>query len=330
MKNQNGQKSTIQAGQDFHIRHQSPVRHNLINLLAICLLGCSIVGPVIASLYVHWMWYPVLGILLGSAFFGYFILIIHEASHNMLFLSSSSTTRKNLNRRIGTIAAVPFFTEYIRHWQEGHVTHHVRPCEHDDPQNPDPLYGTPLLKTIAKVWLIPFGFMPVNPSAKYDRKLKRMTLGTLCWIPVVVLHLDAQPSFTERTLHRLRHLATLNLYVKSRKNMALDWHMNHFQFCDLERISIHCNGCSHRSIFIIIMSTTPTLMCHGIYYPTTIKSSVNYPVDLRHHFIHREYWDQMMGTKALPQWSPQKQPPSLSNYRYNWSQVGQSHHHTAL
>ena len=76
---------------------------------------------------------------IGSAFFGYFILIIHEASHNMLFLSSNGTTRKNINRKIGTMARVPFFTEYIRHWQEGHVTHHVRPCEHDDPQNPDPL-----------------------------------------------------------------------------------------------------------------------------------------------------------------------------------------------
>ena len=92
--------------------------HQSIGCLFTRMFNCR---TVIASLYVHWMWYPVLGILLGSAFFGYFILIIHEASHNMLFLSSNSTTRKNLNRG-GTIATT-IFTEYIRHWQEGHVTH---------------------------------------------------------------------------------------------------------------------------------------------------------------------------------------------------------------
>ena len=82
----------------------------------------------------------------------------------MLFISADLNKRKTINRRIGTCAAIPFFTEYIRHWQEGHVTHHLRPCESDDPQNPNPLYGTDLLKTIAKVWLTPFGFMPINPS----------------------------------------------------------------------------------------------------------------------------------------------------------------------
>ena len=78
-------KATIQAGNEFHIRHQSPLRHNLINAVAAAMLGLAISSPVIASAYMHWIWYPLLGVLLGAAFFGYFILIIHEASHNMLF-----------------------------------------------------------------------------------------------------------------------------------------------------------------------------------------------------------------------------------------------------
>ena len=81
------------------------------------------------------------------------------------------------------------------------MTHHVRPCESDDPQNPNPLYGTDLLKTIAKVWLTPFGFMPINPSAKYDKKLKRMTLGALCWIPIVGLVYMLNPDVFGCSLH---------------------------------------------------------------------------------------------------------------------------------
>ena len=312
MKKPGWAKATIQAGNDFHIRHQSPVRHNLINILAVCLLGCSIVGPVLASLYVHWIWYPVLGILLGSAFFGYFILIIHEASHNMLFLSSDSTTRKNLNQKIGTIAAVPFFTEYIRHWQEGHVTHHVRPCEQDDPQNPNPLYGIPLLKTIAKVWLIPFGFMPVNPSAKYNPKLKRMTLGALCWIPVVTSISILNPLSLSVLYIGYATLATLNLCKIAQEHGAglaqepfpilrsrtyfypLQWLFSPF--------NIHYHY-EHHANFNVPWYLLPD-------YHKVVREII--PENLRHHFIHREYWAQMMGTKALPQWTSKTNSAAVS------------------
>ena len=300
-------KATIQAGNEFHIRHQSPLRHNLINLLASSLLALSILGPIVASAYVHWMWYPLLGILLGSAFFGYFILIIHEASHNMLFISADSNKRKTINRRIGTWASIPFFTEYIRHWQEGHVTHHVRPCESDDPQNPNPLYGTDLLRTIAKVWLTPFGFMPINPSAKYDKKLKRMTLGALCWIPVVGLVYMLNPMSLAVLYIGYATLATLNLCKIAQEHGAgladepfpilrsrtyfypLQWLFSPF--------NIHYHY-EHHANFNVPWYLLPS-------YHKVVREII--PEDLRHHFIHNEYWAQMMGTKELPQWPTEPQ-----------------------
>lgn len=304
-------KATIHAGNEFHIRRQNPLRHNLINTLASAMLGLALLSPIIASTYMHWVWYPLLGILLGAAFFGYFILIIHEASHNMLFISSNSKRRNTINRMIGTWAAIPFFTEYIRHWQEGHVTHHVRPCELDDPQNPNPLYGTDLLKMILKVWFIPFGFMPANPSAKYDNKLKRMTLGILCWIPVVGLVYSINPLSLAVLYIGYATLATLNLCKIAQEHGAgladepfpilrsrtyfypLQWLFSPF--------NIHYHYEHHANCNV------PWYLLPN--YHKVVREII--PEDLRSHFIHREYWAQMMGTKELPQWSTE--PQSISS-----------------
>ena len=303
-------KATIQAGNNFHIRHQNPFRHNLTNGLAASILGLALLSPIIASTYLHWIWYPLLGILLGSAFFGYFILIIHEASHNMLFISVNLKRRQTINRKIGTWASVPFFTEYIRHWEEGHVTHHIRPCESDDPQNPNPLYGRALLKNIAKVWLVPFGFMPVNPSAKYDKKLKRMMLGALCWVPVVGLVYIINPLSLTILYIGYATLATLNLCKIAQEHGAglanepapilrsrtyfyrLQWLFSPF--------NIHYHYEHHANCNV------PWYLLPN--YHKVVREII--PEDLRRHFIHREYWSQMIGTKELPQWPTESQAVS--------------------
>lgn len=304
--------ATMKAGNRFHIRHQPPLQHNLTNLFAVTLLGASIIAPIVASVYLHWMWYPLLGILLGAAFFGYFILIIHEASHNMLFLSSNSTRRKKLNHRIGIVASVPFFTEYTRHWQNGHITHHLRPCEADDPQNPDPLYGDELLQTIAKLWLIPFGFMPMNPCAKYDNKPRRMTLGVLFWIPVLLLIYQVNPLSLIVLYIGYATVTTLNLckiaqehgggladeplpILRSRTYFyPLQWLFSPFN------INYHYE---HHANFNVPWYLLPQ-------YHTVVRDII--PERMRHHFIHREYRAQLMGVKPLPDWSslPSASSPS--------------------
>jgi len=293
---------TIKAGHDFHIRHQPIIQHNLINALAITMLWSTIVATLALGTIVHWGWYPLLGILLGSAFFGHFVLIIHEASHNMLFLTKDLSRRKTLNHSIGHLASIPFFTDYNRHWKEGHVTHHLRPCEEDDPQNPDPLYGDRLLRKIAQVWFLPFGFLLANPSAKYDDKLKRMGLGLSCLLPVVgILYILHPPSLLVLYIG-FTTLATLNLCKIAQEHGA---GLQHEPFAILRSrtyfyplqwlfspFNIHYHY-EHHANFNVPWYLLPA-------YHQTVRELI--PVNIRHHFIHREYWAQLMGRKGLPNW----------------------------
>jgi fatty acid desaturase len=220
----------------------------------------------------------------------------------MLFLHSCSDRRKRLNHFVGYIASIPFFTEYNRHWRDGHVTHHLRPCEEDDPQNPDPLYGPRLLKTIAKVWLMPFGFMPVNPSAKYDGKLKRIGLGSAFLLPILALIYSLNPLSLLVLYIAFNTLATLNLCKIAQEHGAglanepypilrsrtyfypLQWLFSPF--------NIHYHY-EHHANFNVPWYLLPS-------YHKVVREII--PLELRHHFIHREYWAQMMGTKPLPEW----------------------------
>ena len=295
-------KATIKAGNEFHIRHQPIIRHNVINILAMMMLWLTISLTLMASTIVHWMWYPVLGILLGSAFFGHFVLIIHEASHNMLVLHRDANTRKKLNHGIGRLASIPFFTEYDRHWKDGHVVHHLQPCESNDPQNPDPLYGNRLLKKVVQVWIVPLGFMLVNPSTQYDRKFRRMSLGLCCLLPLLFAIYTIHPMSLIVLYIGFNTLGTLNLckiaqehgsglahepypILRSRTYFyPLQWLFSPF--------NIHYHY-EHHANFNVPWYLLPQ-------YHHSVRKLI--PEDLRSYYIHREYWAQLMGNKPLPQW----------------------------
>ena len=296
-------KETIRAGNEFHIRHQPILQHNCINILAVSMLWLTIAIIIVSSTSVHWGFYPILGVVLGAAFFGHFVLIIHEASHNMLFLHRDPNKRKIYNHGVGKLASLPFFTEYDRHWKDGHVVHHLQPCESNDPQNPDPLYGRRLIHKIIQVWCIPLGFMLVNPSTKYENKTRRIVLGVLCIMPVVYWMYQTNPQSLFVLYIGFNTLGTLNLCKIAQEHGAglanepfpilrsrtyfykLQWLFSPF--------NIHYHY-EHHANFNVPWYLLPN-------YHKTVKTII--PSELRSHFIHNEYWAQLMGTKKLPEWS---------------------------
>ena len=178
-------KEAVKIGKDFHINTRKKSTHNMINLTCAIVLWSSIFGILWAGVVLTPLWYPLLGILLSAAFFGNFILMIHECSHNMFVSVKDVHKNKELNSFIGRLSSIPFITAYKEHWEDGHVIHHLRPCESDDPQNPDPLDGKRLLRKLLIIVLLPFGFVTANPSKNYDGKIKRLFLAGLFWGPIV-------------------------------------------------------------------------------------------------------------------------------------------------
>ena len=174
-------KEVLKAGRPFHFRRQNPLKHNLINIGASSVLWSLIVGTILLTQHIEWYLVPFLGIFLGSFFFGHFVLIIHECSHGMFLVHKNPDRHSSLNHRIGKIASIPFFTAYDRHWKEGHQIHHTDPCSSHDPQNPDPLDGKRLYDQLLRLCFIPFWFLMLNPSRKYDQSAIRLTKGILFW-----------------------------------------------------------------------------------------------------------------------------------------------------
>ena len=76
-------KESKRAGKEFHIRHQSPVINNTINIASSILLWGMVGLLLFLPSITPWYIWPVFSIVLGACFFGHFILIIHECSHNM-------------------------------------------------------------------------------------------------------------------------------------------------------------------------------------------------------------------------------------------------------
>ena len=189
MKRQPWMREAIAAGRAFHVARQDPREHNRRNigwtaavLLGICLVvSAGALVPTLPYLLVA-PW------LLGSLYFSLFILVIHECSHNMYLLLKDRSAQQRWNRHVGMAFSAPFFTDYVKHWEEGHTVHHVRPCEDDDPQDRFPLTGRPLYLRLAIVVLIPGSVLAFNPSNQYGFNPRRIGLGLLLFVlPAVVL-----------------------------------------------------------------------------------------------------------------------------------------------
>ena len=174
-------KAAVRAGKKFHIQHQKPWKHNTLNITLAILLWCLCVLCFFFAQKISLLPLFFLSLFTGCLFFAHFILIIHEASHNMFIVAKTPQKTKKINRILGIMSSIPFFTEYVLHWEQGHLSHHLHPCENDDPQNPNPLYGKSLYVELTRLWLIPFYFIKINPSSKYPKILRRFILGLTFW-----------------------------------------------------------------------------------------------------------------------------------------------------
>lgn len=152
-------REAILAGQPFHIRTKSPLRHNAINLASLgALLGTLAVIAWAGTVLPAIVYVPLGGAAFGLAYFAIFVLVVHEASHDMFVIGGNRPLRTRLNRAFGWGVSIVFATHYTHHWEEGHHEHHVRPLEPNDPQQHNTLIGRALFIRALACTLVP-GFL---------------------------------------------------------------------------------------------------------------------------------------------------------------------------
>ncbi|WP_088241314.1 fatty acid desaturase [Calothrix rhizosoleniae] len=148
----------VKLGNAYHYRQKKTAIHNSLNI-AMLILILAFAGSLLylGTVLEFWLYIPLGAVGLGWVYFMLFILVVHEASHNMFILRKNLKQARAWNRCCGLLVCIPFGTEYIKHWEVGHQIHHGYPVEPQDPQNcPETVYtGNKLFKYLAKVLFIP-------------------------------------------------------------------------------------------------------------------------------------------------------------------------------
>jgi fatty acid desaturase len=148
----------IWLGNQWHYRQKHSLRHNSLNLavLLVILTGVGSLGY-LGTLVPPIFYIPLAAVGFGWFYFLLFILVVHEASHNMFLIGKNLKQVQFWNRLCGWLVCLPFGVDYIQHWEIGHQIHHLQPVEPQDPQNcPETVYtGRKLLTYLTKVLLIP-------------------------------------------------------------------------------------------------------------------------------------------------------------------------------
>lgn len=295
-------KAVVKAGVDFHVRHSTPWQHNLLNVgSALALLGAFFALVFWGAVAPTWLYLPAAALLFGVIFFAVNILVVHEASHDMFFYVKDKAQNRSLNRLAGHLGAWPFFTDYIRHWEEGHVEHHLRPCEPNDPQDSDPLDGQRLWTMYAKIAFIPLVFVALNPSRRYPGAAKRALLGSLLWVPLMGLSAVYLSWQVPVALVLGLHVVTaLNWTKKAQEHGAglafepdpLLRSRTYFYPLDflLSPFFIHYHF-EHHANFNVPWYRLPA-------YHRAVLEIV--PKELHPYYFHRDFFAQLSGTKPLP------------------------------
>jgi fatty acid desaturase len=173
----------IRLGNEFHYRKKNPWRHNAINLSLFVglILGIGVVlrlGYRMQSL----LYLPAAASVLGLLFFMLIILVIHEASHDMFVITRDRGSAKRWNRFFGWLVSIPFGINYLRHWEEGHHTHHIHPIEAEDPQTFNLWTGRRFVRELFLMLFVPGYVFLWNPSRKYKTQRWLGPVNTLFWL----------------------------------------------------------------------------------------------------------------------------------------------------
>jgi fatty acid desaturase len=163
-------RQAILAGQRYHVRTKSPLLHNGINLGASLVLVLVLIVVAWGATVIHPAIYvPLAAYVFGNTYFALFVLVVHEASHGMFLISRNRRARDILNRLAGWSVAIFFATHYPKHWEVGHLEHHVRPLEPTDPQAHNTLTGGVLLRRVLACVFVP-GFLFLERTVFRKRK----------------------------------------------------------------------------------------------------------------------------------------------------------------
>lgn len=149
-------REAIRRGAKYHHREKNPWVHNALNVgLVAALVGAF--GAIMAAgdAVSPWLYIPVAGFAFGLLLFGLFVLVVHEASHGMFVISKNKRWARLVNRLFGWAVSFLLAVDYHEHWEVGHLEHHVRPIEEDDPQKYNRTTGPELFSTVLKLMLIP-------------------------------------------------------------------------------------------------------------------------------------------------------------------------------
>lgn len=156
------------ASRAFAVPGYATARHNAINVMAAALLIGSFVAAIHAA-----SWLPAVAYVAGGAlvfgwlYFSLFVVVVHEASHDMFVLAATMPRTRLLNALAGNIVCIPFGINYEEEWRHGHIHHHNHPLERSDPQNCEAPVGRPLLLLLAKILLIP-GYALVLTATRHS------------------------------------------------------------------------------------------------------------------------------------------------------------------
>ncbi|NET38296.1 MAG: hypothetical protein F6K19_40905, partial [Cyanothece sp. SIO1E1] len=194
-------RAGILLGNRFHFRHQHPSHHNRLNLsLLLSILlgagGLAYLGTQLPPL----VFIPLGAFGFGLIYFMLFILVVHEASHQMFIVLKNLQQARRWNRLLGWMVCIPFGVEYVKHWEIGHSIHHLHPTTSADPQNcAETIYtGKPLFQKLAKDLLIP-GYAllrighrcPAEQEYGSNRQLMMGAIGVWAvWLSLTTLYLS--------------------------------------------------------------------------------------------------------------------------------------------
>lgn len=171
-------------GKNFSFKTKTAWKHNLINLTVFA-LALDIIGLCIwAGFYFTGLAYLALAVpVMGFAFFCLYVLVIHEASHGMFILAKKRKTKIFWNRLFAWPISIFFFTHYRKLWEIGHLEHHVRPIEENDPQSLNRVTGFGLFAGVAALLLIP-GYVFIQ---RVFVRAKLQQKGSSWWTPIAGL-----------------------------------------------------------------------------------------------------------------------------------------------
>lgn len=130
-------KDVINISRKYHVKKQSILKHNFINIGSLSLLmflSALVINLSFQASNIIEIFFE--GVSLGILLFGLAVLVVHESSHSMFLLSKNTKKQEKLNLFFGRLFSCIVEADfYDIAWKNNHNIHHAHENETDDPQN---------------------------------------------------------------------------------------------------------------------------------------------------------------------------------------------------